>query len=167
MADFWTKNANVFRRLYQDERKTLHQVKEFAERELHPPENYTSVQRLFLFQSRTDLRARISTYETKLRDVLKLRKKLKQRDWYLIHHYALSRGLGRREYDVLLNGTQMRPDQVWKEIRRYGYHKETEGELFDQVPVHLRGQRKALTHLCQVCKGSLCPRVLRSFRGKG
>lgn len=128
MADYWTENADVFRRLYQDERKTLEQVKAFAERELHPPENYTLVQRLFRIRPYTDSQARLSTYETRLRDVLRLRKKLKQCDWYLIHHYALSRGYGRREYDVLLNGTQIRPDRVWKEIRRYGYHKETQCE---------------------------------------
>lgn len=63
----------------------------------------------------------LSTYETKLRGVCGLRKKLKADDWPRIYHYARAQGLGR--YDVFLNGTLIPRTKAWKEIRRSGVTK--------------------------------------------
>jgi len=167
MADYWTKNAGLFRRLYQDERRTLDQVKAIAERELHPHQNYTLVQRLSLSDRCADSQFSISTYEARLRDILKLRKKLKKEDWYLIHQYALSRKFGRGEYEVFLNGTQIRSDRAWKEIRRYGYHKDTRREWARSSACPSVKTKKALTHTCQVCNGSVCRKMLRFVHSKG
>ena len=65
---------------------------------------------------------RLSTYEIKLRDVLKLRKKLKKEDWKPIHHYAVAHGFEPGGYDVFLNGTRIPHNKVWKEIRRNKFH---------------------------------------------
>ncbi|KAL2211227.1 ankyrin [Sarocladium strictum] len=105
MDELWKKNEALFRRLYQEERKTLPQVKAIVEQEP------------YCFPSHP-----LSIYETRLRDVLKLRKKLKKEDWKSIHYYAVSHGLEPGTYDVILNGTRISPKNAWKEIRRNRYH---------------------------------------------
>lgn len=70
----------------------------------------------------TDMLQRLSTYEVKLRDVLKLRKKLKPRDWKRIHLFAQSQEYG-KPYDVYLNGILIPWPKAWKEIRRTGAAK--------------------------------------------
>lgn len=67
--------------------------------------------------------SRLSAWEAKLRDVLQLRKKLKNQDWAQIWLYALSRSYKKKEFDVYLNGTLIPWDKAWKEIRRSNAHK--------------------------------------------
>ncbi|KAI0846871.1 ankyrin repeat-containing domain protein [Daldinia vernicosa] len=96
----WEQHRLTFLRLYQAERRTLREVKEIMESEHGFPVHS------------------LSTYETKLRDELHLRKKLKKTDWVSIHHHRLKRG--DKPTRVYLNGTEIPQDKVWKEIRRSG-----------------------------------------------
>lgn len=55
-------------------------------------------------------------YESKLRDILGLRKKMKSEDWRSIYqHYVNS---GTRHTALYLNGTRIQWNKAWKEIRR-------------------------------------------------
>ena len=58
----------------------------------------------------------MSTYETKLRDELKLRKKMKARDWIAVHRHITARG--NRKSDVYFNGIAISPTKIRKEITR-------------------------------------------------
>ncbi|KAI1751555.1 hypothetical protein F4782DRAFT_531329 [Xylaria castorea] len=98
--DVWTEKAAVIRQLYLSERKTLKQVKETLEREHEFP----------TFP--------LSTYETTLRDKLRLRKKLKRTDWPIVYHHFRSRD--GKETGVYLNGVRIPWNKAWKEIRRSG-----------------------------------------------
>ncbi|ROV94878.1 hypothetical protein VSDG_07108 [Cytospora chrysosperma] len=68
-TDPWRQNERLIRKLYQDERKTLEQVKLTMETEYNFP------------------KIPLSTWETKLRDVLGLRKKMKMKDWPVIYSH--------------------------------------------------------------------------------
>lgn len=60
---------------------------------------------------------RLSTWETKLRD-LGLRKKLKRNDWPVIYqHMQMRKAIG-KESDLFINGTKKERRSAWKEIRR-------------------------------------------------
>lgn len=69
---------------------------------------------------------RLSTWESKLRDELKLRKRAKTTDWPLIYRHVLPRlehpkkKKPKRPTAVYINSTQVEWEKVWKEMRRYG-----------------------------------------------
>ena len=58
---------------------------------------------------------RLSIYETRLRDRLGLRKKLKGRDWFAIDQHCTAR---KRESDVCINGVIVPRKKLKKEIQR-------------------------------------------------
>lgn len=69
---------------------------------------------------------RLSTWESKLRESLQLRKKVKAKDWPLIYRHIRPR-LERPKQKILkkktiicLNDYEIPWDKVWKEIRRSG-----------------------------------------------
>ncbi|KAI0420559.1 hypothetical protein F5X98DRAFT_371527 [Xylaria grammica] len=99
-TDIWTDKATLIRRLYVRERKTLKQVKAILETEhefpVHP----------------------LSTYESKIRDKLRLRKKLKRAEWPVVYHHFQSRA--GKETGVYLNNVRIPWEKAWKEIRRSG-----------------------------------------------
>ncbi|KAI1775132.1 ankyrin [Hypoxylon cercidicola] len=96
----WEQNESTIRHLYQTERKTLKQVKEIMEIEHGFPIMPLTI------------------YETRLRDVLGLRKKLKKADWTAIHqHYQSREG---KDTGIYLNGSRIPWEKAWKEIRRSG-----------------------------------------------
>ncbi|KAI0454065.1 hypothetical protein F5B21DRAFT_477277 [Xylaria acuta] len=108
-GDVWIRNAALIRQLYISERKTLKQVKEVLESQHGFP----------TFP--------LSTYETKLRDKLKLRKKLKKADWAAVYQHFRNRG--GRETGIYLNGMRISWDRAWKEIRRSGSRLASNGQL--------------------------------------
>ncbi|ROW07168.1 hypothetical protein VPNG_07331 [Cytospora leucostoma] len=59
-------------------------------------------------------------WETKLRDDLGLRKKLKKKDWPIIYGHVLARREQGKETAIYLNGTRLPWGKAWKEIRRSG-----------------------------------------------
>ncbi|KAI0602096.1 hypothetical protein F4775DRAFT_581856 [Biscogniauxia sp. FL1348] len=98
--DIWLKHEAEIRALYQEERKTLKEVKEAMELKSDFP----------IFP--------ISTYETALRNKLKLHKKFKKRDWQAIYHHMKKRDQQGKGAAVYLYGTKIDPRSIWKEIRR-------------------------------------------------
>ncbi|KAI0423021.1 hypothetical protein F5X98DRAFT_369038 [Xylaria grammica] len=105
----WAENAILIRQLYISERKTLKQVKEILESQHGFP----------TFP--------LSTYETKLRDKLRLRKKLKREDWPAVYQHVRDRE--GKETGVYINGTRVPWKKAWKEIRRSGYRSATGNQL--------------------------------------
>ncbi|KAI7773504.1 hypothetical protein LA080_010547 [Diaporthe eres] len=99
--DLWRKHKATIRRLYQDERKTLREVK-------------------YEMENRGFPKKPLSTWETQLRDVLGLRKKFKKKDWVLIHQHVAQRREQGKESDILLNNTKIEWKRAWKEMRRSG-----------------------------------------------
>ncbi|KAI0889164.1 uncharacterized protein GGS22DRAFT_153316 [Annulohypoxylon maeteangense] len=99
-GEIWEQNESIIRQLYETERKTLKEVKQVMESEHGFPITP------------------LSTYETKLRDRLGLRKKLKKADWVAVHHHYLSRD--GKDTGIYLNGTRIPWKKAWKEIRRSG-----------------------------------------------
>ncbi|KAM7199263.1 hypothetical protein V8F33_004511 [Rhypophila sp. PSN 637] len=94
----WQQNKSLFRRLYLEDDNPLKVVKLIAERDHNFPPTP------------------LSTYETKLRDELKLRKNLKPEEWA-----AIGRDLKSRcgQCGVLLCGVRVSDDKVKRNIRRY------------------------------------------------
>ncbi|KAI1416852.1 hypothetical protein F5Y13DRAFT_204230 [Hypoxylon sp. FL1857] len=99
-GEIWEQNESIFRQLFEAERKTLEDVKRIMEREHGFPI------------------IPLSTYETKFRDKLGLRKKLKKADWSAVYQQYLNRN--GRPTGVYLNGTEIPWKKAWKEIRRSG-----------------------------------------------
>ncbi|KAK6069531.1 ankyrin unc44 [Seiridium cupressi] len=97
-SSIWKQNRELLARLYQQERKTLREVERIME-EQHGFPNFP-----------------LSTYETKLRDELGLKKKLKAKDWIAIHHKLVA--TGDRKCEVHLNGVPIPQWKVKKEIKR-------------------------------------------------
>lgn len=62
------------------------------------------------------INSRQSTYETKLRDELGLRKKMKARDWIAVHQQIIARG--NRRSEVYFQGAAIPRMKVKKEIAR-------------------------------------------------
>ncbi|CAH0018189.1 unnamed protein product [Clonostachys rhizophaga] len=111
MADIFTQHRPLIKRLYQEERKSLKQLKEILESEYQFPESSLSV------------------YETRLRDLLGVRKKLKREDWSIIYQHYLNRN--KRSSALYLDGVKIPWKKAWKEIRRSGARKATVGEFMD------------------------------------
>ncbi|KAI7781017.1 hypothetical protein LA080_015360 [Diaporthe eres] len=101
----WRQNASLIRRLYQEERKTLKEVKAIMENEKAFPVTPLSI------------------WEVKLRR-LGMQKKLKARDWSLVYQHVRPRlqSVGKKKLrvptSILINDTKKPWDDVWKEIRR-------------------------------------------------
>jgi hypothetical protein len=116
--DVWARNAPILKKLYQDDGKTLKEVKTIME-EQHGFPRIPYVTRPPPFDIDTDtLFCRISAYETNLRHRQGLQKRLKAKDWPRIYHYARANGFDK--FDVLLNDTVIPWIRAWKEIRRSG-----------------------------------------------
>ncbi|KAG8161335.1 hypothetical protein KVR01_009599 [Diaporthe batatas] len=101
----WRRHESTIRQLYQEDRKTLKEVKEIMENERGFPVTP------------------ISVWEVKLRQ-LKMQKKLKARDWASVYQHVRPR-LQRdgkmkllRPTVVLINGTEKPLVDCWKEFRR-------------------------------------------------
>ncbi|KAI1386614.1 uncharacterized protein F4822DRAFT_444955 [Hypoxylon trugodes] len=100
LDDRWKQNEAIIRQLYEAKRKTLKEVKQIMEDEYGFPV------------------IPLSTYETKLRDVLRLRKRLKKEDWTPIYQSYLNRG--EKDTGIYLNGNRIEWKKAWKEMRRSG-----------------------------------------------
>ncbi|KAL7627774.1 hypothetical protein AAE478_001969 [Parahypoxylon ruwenzoriense] len=93
-GDMWERSKSTIRQLYENERKTLREVKTIMEAQYGFP---------------------VTPY---LRDGLGLRKKLKKAEWSVVYHrYKNRKG---KQTGVYLNGTQIPWKKAWKEIRRSG-----------------------------------------------
>uniref|UniRef100_A0A8H7K8Q2 Clr5 domain-containing protein n=1 Tax=Bionectria ochroleuca TaxID=29856 RepID=A0A8H7K8Q2_BIOOC len=88
MVDIFTQHRPLIKRLYQEERKSLKQVKEILESEYQFPESS------------------LAFYEIKLRDLLGVRKKFKKEDWPVIyqHHLNSNRKKPGKKSDALVQG---------------------------------------------------------------
>ncbi|KAK9413671.1 hypothetical protein SUNI508_11752 [Seiridium unicorne] len=113
-SSIWQQNRELLGRLYQQERKTLREVKRVME-EQHGFPSFP-----------------MSTYETKLRDELGLKKKLKATDWIAIHQRLVAEG--DRKCEVHLNGVPIPQWKVKKEIKRNLRKFSLRGEL-DDLPL--------------------------------
>ncbi|KAI0387935.1 hypothetical protein F5Y04DRAFT_286844 [Hypomontagnella monticulosa] len=100
VGEIWEQNASILQRLYEVERKTPKEVKQIMEKEHGFPV------------------VPLSNYETRLRDELGLRKKLKKQNWHAVYQHYLSSG--GKHTGVYLNGTKIPWEKAWKEIRRSG-----------------------------------------------
>ncbi|KAI0195633.1 hypothetical protein EV127DRAFT_466740 [Xylaria flabelliformis] len=108
-GDIWIRNAALIKQLYISERRTLKQVKELLE-DQHGFPTFP-----------------LSTYETKLRDKLSLRKKLKKADWTAVYQHVRSRR--GKETGIYLDGMRIPRARAWKEIRRSGAQSTSDGRL--------------------------------------
>ncbi|GAB1311929.1 hypothetical protein MFIFM68171_02139 [Madurella fahalii] len=95
----WGQYHHLLRQLFQEKKKSLKEVKDIMENQHGFPV------------------VPLSTYETKLRDYLGLRKNMKARDWIAVHQQLASRG--HRRSAVYLCGTLIPPRKVVKETARY------------------------------------------------
>ncbi|KAH8898475.1 hypothetical protein GQ53DRAFT_817742 [Thozetella sp. PMI_491] len=101
-SDIWKDHYLTFRQLYIEERKTLKQVKDMMEKDHGFDPNISE-----------------STYETKLRDHLGLRKYTKKDGWSAIeHNVRLRRERYGKNSDVYRHGVRVSETQVLKEFRR-------------------------------------------------
>lgn len=120
----WEKNESLFRQLYEVERKTLKEVKQIMESEYNFP-IYSYGELIYGMISITNTINRHNKFETKLRDLLGLRKKLKKADWIAVHHHYLARD--GKDTGIYLNGTRIPWKKAWKEIRRSGARSASKG----------------------------------------
>lgn len=116
--DLWIVHRDTLRKLYIVENKTLKEVKSTME----SLNGFPKVPWALIFQ---DLFLRWceisseSTYESKLRDHLGLRKNLKCSDWQAIgHHLEKRRREGKEDSEVVYNGVPMPRKKVRKEVSR-------------------------------------------------
>ncbi|TRX94221.1 hypothetical protein FHL15_004989 [Xylaria flabelliformis] len=100
-TDIWHAHKSIIRRLYVEEKRTLKKVKEIMELE-HGFPSFP-----------------LTTYGTKLRDQLKLPKKLKKKDWPVIYQHYRHRQADGKQTSMYLNDTSIPWEKAWKEIRRY------------------------------------------------
>ncbi|KAI1486688.1 hypothetical protein F5X96DRAFT_653932 [Biscogniauxia mediterranea] len=98
MPSIWQRHRDLFRQLYVVERKTLRDIKKTMEEEHGFPQTP------------------LSTYESKLRVELGLRKKLKAADWVAIKNYIES--MGNTPCDVYFHGHLVPRAKAKKEIAR-------------------------------------------------
>ncbi|KAI0899934.1 hypothetical protein F4806DRAFT_454449 [Annulohypoxylon nitens] len=112
----WEQNEPILRQLYEVDRKTLKEVKQIMESQYNFP-----------VYSR-------NTFETKLRDLLGLRKKFKKADWVAVHQHLLARD--GKDTGIYLNGTRIPRKKAWKEIRRSGARSAC-GDQHARLPAHI------------------------------
>ncbi|KAI1849668.1 hypothetical protein JX266_004617 [Neoarthrinium moseri] len=106
----WQQHRQLFRKLYLEDKQTLKRVKEIAERDYGFPQTP------------------LSTYETKLRDELGLKKKLKAHEWAVISQYIEAKAT--QPGDVLrFNGVVLPWRKVKKEIARNRHLQRNDGNL--------------------------------------
>ncbi|KAK9778903.1 putative Clr5 domain-containing protein [Seiridium cardinale] len=137
----WQQHAALFRRLYLIENRTLKNVKKIAEEQFGFPEN------------------RLSTYETKLRDVLRLRKNLTPEGWIAIDQKI--RTAQTRNWEVYINGRKTSTRKVLKEIGRYakrGPHSAPPG-LSLPVGVEIKWPPTLASHPSEAMPGRLLPEL--------
>ncbi|KAM7186737.1 hypothetical protein V8F20_011248 [Naviculisporaceae sp. PSN 640] len=94
----WKENRDLFHRLYLQENHSMEQVKVIAERDHNFPPHEKP------------------TYETKLRDELKLRKNLKPGEWAAIGQHMRSQST---KCAVFICGVRRDDKQVKRYISRY------------------------------------------------
>ncbi|KAI0161077.1 hypothetical protein GGR52DRAFT_576484 [Hypoxylon sp. FL1284] len=111
----WEQNESTIRHLYETKRKTLKQVKEIMETDHGFPDQP------------------LSTYERKLRDVLRLRKKLKKADWAVIYQHCQDH-LDKKP-EIYLHGTRIPWEKAWKEMRRSGAREAPRGLILEQIKI--------------------------------
>ncbi|KAJ3577320.1 hypothetical protein NPX13_g3247 [Xylaria arbuscula] len=104
----WKDNKETLRRLYLTERRTLKDVKKKMESEHGFPTTP------------------LSTYESKLRDLLGLRKKMKSQDWRPVYRHYLNSG--NRHTALHFNDTRIPWGKAWKEIKRSGARTSSEDD---------------------------------------
>lgn len=135
--DVWHQHEAQIKDLYQNKRKTLREVKRLMEDNGFPETPYDSscpnigrIKKSRIFEADgfnlSRITGRLSTWESKLRERLQLRKKAKAHDWPLIYQHILPRLEHPRkkklkmETIIRLNGAEIPWDKAWKEIRRSG-----------------------------------------------
>ncbi|KAK6075130.1 ankyrin repeat protein [Seiridium cupressi] len=137
----WQQHAALFRRLYLTENRTLKNVEEIAEEQFGFPEN------------------KLSTYETKLRDVLRLRKNLTPEGWIAIDQKI--RTAQTRDWEVYINGRKASTRKVLKEIGRYakrGRHS-IRPELSLPDGVEIKWPPTLASHPSEAMPGRLLPEL--------
>ncbi|KXJ86965.1 hypothetical protein Micbo1qcDRAFT_208741 [Microdochium bolleyi] len=103
-GELWQRYKPLIRRLYLEENHTLERLKEILERDHSFP--FTP----------------LSTYESKIRDVLNIRKKLKKADWPIIYQHWLRLGGNETKPELFFLGRHIPWVKAWKEIRRSPPH---------------------------------------------
>ncbi|KAJ1336129.1 ankyrin repeat domain-containing protein 50 [Microdochium nivale] len=98
----WRQSEALIRRLYLQENHTLEELK-----------NILETQHSFPITP-------LSTYESKVRDVLRLRKKLKKPDWIVIYQHWVQLNGKVTKPRVFFHDREIPWVKAWKEIRRYG-----------------------------------------------
>ncbi|KAK2596293.1 hypothetical protein N8I77_013189 [Diaporthe amygdali] len=103
--DVWHRHESQIKDLYQNQRKTLEEVKHLMEEKGFPKKP-------------------LSTWESKLRETLRLRKRANAKDWPLIYQHILPRlkhpkkKALKKKTRICLNNSEILWDKAWKEIRR-------------------------------------------------
>ncbi|KAI0864986.1 hypothetical protein F4860DRAFT_341078 [Xylaria cubensis] len=115
-TDIWDAHKSIIRRLYVEEKRTLKKVKEIMELE-HGFPSFP-----------------LSTYGTKLRDQLKLPKKLKKKDWPVVYRHYQQRQADGKQTQMYLNDTFIPWGKAWKEIRRYRVPLDSTGAILTPLP---------------------------------
>ncbi|CAI6099077.1 unnamed protein product [Clonostachys chloroleuca] len=112
LDDIWVQHASVIRGLYlqRQPRLSLREVRNIMMKE-HAFPDFKSV---FLMVEMWML----PTWETKLRDKLGLRKKLKKTDWPIVWRHCVQRGHRGKRSAVYLQGVPVPSKRAWAEIRR-------------------------------------------------
>ncbi|KAI0186119.1 hypothetical protein EV127DRAFT_187445 [Xylaria flabelliformis] len=115
-TDIWDAHKSIIRRLYVEEKRTLKKVKEIMELE-HGFPSFP-----------------LSTYGTKLRDQLKLPKKLKKKDWPVVYRHYQQRQADGKQTHMYLNETFIPWEKAWKEIRRCRVPLDSTGAILTPLP---------------------------------
>jgi hypothetical protein len=149
MVSHWEEHRELFRELYITRRLPLKKVKEIAE-EVHqlPSAPYVST---FSDSCTAELHLstqeltfpRLSSYETKLRDVLGLQKNLKAEDWAVIGRLVASRP----QANVYYHGRIIPHHKLKRNIRRYSKMKIRGRYTAPQsaLPCQMNGQQRHST----------------------
>ncbi|KAJ4404836.1 hypothetical protein N0V82_010419 [Gnomoniopsis sp. IMI 355080] len=109
-ADIWKKHKEPIKKLYQDDRKPLKEVK--ASMELLGFPVYS-----------------LKIWEINVKHILGLRKKFKTEELKLLARHIKPRMEAQKLSEVSLNGSIISFESVWKEIRRRGAHKAQSDEV--------------------------------------
>ncbi|CAG9981140.1 unnamed protein product [Clonostachys byssicola] len=104
LDDIWVQHASVIRGLYlqRQPRLSLREVRNIMMKDHDFPD------------------FKLCTWETKLRDKLGLRKKLRKTDWPIVWRHCIQRGHRGKTSAVYLQGVPVPSQRAWAEIRRQG-----------------------------------------------